>query len=53
MGDFTRASAVNSAFLAGKNVGRKELLEELKLQMHCKEDTEYIAHLLEKMEVKQ
>ena len=50
--DFTRASAVNNAFQAGKNIGRKELLEELKLKMRCKEDTEYIAHLLEKMEGK-
>jgi hypothetical protein len=28
--DFTRASAVNSAFRAGKNAGKKEILEELR-----------------------
>jgi len=27
MTDFTRASAVNSAFQAGKNAGRKEVIE--------------------------
>lgn len=51
MADFTRASAVNSAFQAGKNAGKKEILEELRVwQGHPMDLRDKITQMLKQLE---